>query len=506
MRFDPDFTAARDEEGRRIRFTRSEARALACMARHSGQVLTRAQILDAISGPGSDRGDRTVDFLVNRLRRKLRDSSAEPRFIATRYGEGYVWVAGRTAVRSEAEILVGPLRGLDALEVEAPSALAFAEGLRSALSAEAGAARRVGLDADHDPKVLSDAAAPEISMELSFLQQDGSLHCVIAVREGSSGRMRHVRRHAIRAGEPLQRLAAALMAHAWRSLVDDDALQAPLPVAMHVAAGHPDGTRLSWADNDRRLTALSEERPDDPAVGLLRAAHLHTKYVQHGWDLFVDGAPGRHADEVEIERLVLNALPFLQDRPDDLVMAAKLLHFLRQGYEGLAFDMAEGALPRVTAPAASLAMIGQLRTFRGDVDAGIELLTQAAGLCERGSELHAWVLAMLCQATLAAGGGGRLTEAHRELVAIRPRSRFGLEIMLADPARPSMPARAAAALISRRRARAILANLWYITGRLFADPRHAENLMRPPVTILRRRFGSTIVPSEIVAEVPTLDH
>ena len=40
------------------------------------------------------------------------------------------------------------------------------------------------------------------------------------------------------------------------------------------------------------------------------------------------------------------------------------------------------------------------------MEAGIEDLTQAAGLCEHGSELHARVLALLCQATIAEGGGG----------------------------------------------------------------------------------------------------
>ena len=69
--------------GKRISFTRSEKRALAVLVRHPNRILTRDQILDAVTGSGSDNGDRNIDFLVNRLRRKLSDNAREPRFIAT---------------------------------------------------------------------------------------------------------------------------------------------------------------------------------------------------------------------------------------------------------------------------------------------------------------------------------------------------------------------------------------------------------------------------------------
>lgn len=46
-----------------------------------------------MSEPGSDKNDSNVDYLINRLRQKLSDEARQPRFIATRYGEGYVWIA-----------------------------------------------------------------------------------------------------------------------------------------------------------------------------------------------------------------------------------------------------------------------------------------------------------------------------------------------------------------------------------------------------------------------------
>ena len=51
------------------------------------------ELLDAIAGSGSVGTDRSIDFLINRLRAKLGDSARSPTMIATQYGEGYIWIA-----------------------------------------------------------------------------------------------------------------------------------------------------------------------------------------------------------------------------------------------------------------------------------------------------------------------------------------------------------------------------------------------------------------------------
>src|SRR5690606_21309392 len=96
VRLAPDFSFAETPGGERVAFTRSERRALAVLAQHPNRLLTRDQILDALTGPGSDKSDRNIDFLINRLRHKLSDDARNPRYIATRYGEGYIWI-GRPA-------------------------------------------------------------------------------------------------------------------------------------------------------------------------------------------------------------------------------------------------------------------------------------------------------------------------------------------------------------------------------------------------------------------------
>jgi len=55
-----------------------------------GRVLSREALLDALYGSAlGDAMDRTVDVHVSRLREKLDDRAATPRYIATVRGAGY---------------------------------------------------------------------------------------------------------------------------------------------------------------------------------------------------------------------------------------------------------------------------------------------------------------------------------------------------------------------------------------------------------------------------------
>jgi DNA-binding response OmpR family regulator len=92
--FSPDLINARHlGRGTEIRLTRAERRLLAALVARPGRLRSRQALLDMVSGPGSDASDRSVDYLVSRLRRKLGDSARRPRYIATHYGEGYIWIA-----------------------------------------------------------------------------------------------------------------------------------------------------------------------------------------------------------------------------------------------------------------------------------------------------------------------------------------------------------------------------------------------------------------------------
>ena len=67
-----------------------EIRLLGALLDADGRVLTRDQLLDAIHGDGEgDVLDRAIDQYVKRLREKLGDDPAVPRYVATVRGAGY---------------------------------------------------------------------------------------------------------------------------------------------------------------------------------------------------------------------------------------------------------------------------------------------------------------------------------------------------------------------------------------------------------------------------------
>lgn len=76
---------------RRERRPRSHAEYAICeyLARHPGQVMSRAQIREAVLGWESDADDAAISMQVSRARRKLSEAGADP--IATVWGMGYKW-------------------------------------------------------------------------------------------------------------------------------------------------------------------------------------------------------------------------------------------------------------------------------------------------------------------------------------------------------------------------------------------------------------------------------
>lgn len=73
-----------------IDLTPTEFRLLTCLARHPGQALSRAQILDAVWGYAPDvESEQTVSVYVRRLREKVELDPSHPQLILTVLGIGY---------------------------------------------------------------------------------------------------------------------------------------------------------------------------------------------------------------------------------------------------------------------------------------------------------------------------------------------------------------------------------------------------------------------------------
>jgi len=77
-----------------VDLTSNEFAALALLARNSGKVLNRDQILEELRGIEWDAFNRSVDITMSRLRHKLNDDPKNPSFIKTVWATGYVFIGG----------------------------------------------------------------------------------------------------------------------------------------------------------------------------------------------------------------------------------------------------------------------------------------------------------------------------------------------------------------------------------------------------------------------------
>jgi len=76
-------------KGSSIDLTAKEFDLLLHFARHPGRVYTRTQLLDFVWGYGHDGYEHTVNSHINRLRAKIEDDPAKPRYVLTVWGVGY---------------------------------------------------------------------------------------------------------------------------------------------------------------------------------------------------------------------------------------------------------------------------------------------------------------------------------------------------------------------------------------------------------------------------------
>jgi two-component system alkaline phosphatase synthesis response regulator PhoP len=78
--------------GRRLDFTAREFELLRYLVAHTGQVVTREQILNEVWGYEESPTTRTIDNFVAKLRQKLETSPRDPEHILTVHGSGYKFV------------------------------------------------------------------------------------------------------------------------------------------------------------------------------------------------------------------------------------------------------------------------------------------------------------------------------------------------------------------------------------------------------------------------------
>lgn len=79
-------------DGEDIPLTTGEYELLALFVTHANRTLSRDWLMDQLRGFERDPFDRSIDVRVNRLRKKIEDDPANPAYIRTQRGAGYLFV------------------------------------------------------------------------------------------------------------------------------------------------------------------------------------------------------------------------------------------------------------------------------------------------------------------------------------------------------------------------------------------------------------------------------
>ena len=77
------------KDGKMLELTSRELRLLQYFVEHRGEVIGRDQLLDAVWDYDAAPLTRTVDMHVAKLRKKIEDRAARPRYLVTVHGMGY---------------------------------------------------------------------------------------------------------------------------------------------------------------------------------------------------------------------------------------------------------------------------------------------------------------------------------------------------------------------------------------------------------------------------------
>lgn len=506
--FDGSFLFAERGKEEQLRFTRQERVLLQLFTKNANKLLRREQILDAISHAGSDISDRNVDFLVNRLRAKLGDSARSPRFIATQYGEGYVWIARREQTQTEAFVLVGPCYGLaDAATADlAEPALPL---LVRALDTATGGKHRIVLRPDWR-RGANPADAVSYGLEASLHAEGTRLHGAFVLRSAKDGTVLKGFRSNLGHGglaSSVEALAAEIRDTIWAHLARPVEVvvaptQTPLELRMHDAALMLSRTPESWAESAARLDSAQAEAPNDPSLAIMRGLALHAALLQRNEDR--PEAKLWAETELEIERLVLGSLHQIQDNPLLMLGAAKLLLFIERGHGELAERLADEAFEKSTAFAAAFSTRAQMKMYKGDFAEALALYDKAIELSEPASEFRIYLMVLKCSLHLAANDRAGVDAVCAELYAIKPIVRMNIGLFVASPDDPLAPdLEAVLGTTTKERARALIAYLYNVIARHFHAREHRNNVMRGLLAHLQPRFGADLVSEEIARGLST---
>lgn len=498
--FGEGFAVATTPQGATLRFTRQERAVLARLAANPGRVFSRAELYEVTGSTGSDRN---VDFVINRLRSKLAGAGSGRRFIATQYGEGYVWVAladGRTA--DSAFLVIGPVRG-EPEAVGSTRLQALAEALRARLTPGSG----VVLAPSPTAEVL---AAATFTLEVRLHPLAGRTHAAFVLRRGMQGAACATFRETFTSGDELSlpALVEAITDALWRGLAlrpggPPTPIDPPMHLRLRDASALLDPPGVTWLTNGAHLARLREAHPDDALVEMMWAMHLFACITLAPGPEPLNRARVRAVDD-EIEAIVRRCLPAARRDPILALAAAKLLLLRQDSRTELAESLALKAFTGSAAFAAALPMMGQVHAYRGEFAEAQDLYDESLALGEPSGTFERYILTLKAMAFLAAGDHAAAGATFERLVRLDASVLEAMGLLFLPPSDDGL-ARRLAPIVDRidlAEARRMISHFWFRVGDLFRASDHRANVMVGSLTHLVRRFGPEVASDEIWAELP----
>ena len=519
LAFEDNFVFAYTNTQEKIKFSKHERALLKKFITHPEKLLTRSILLDCVQETSTETFDRNIDYLLSRLRRKLRDSSQNPQYIATQYGEGYIWVAKSRHQSPDTSnnifLSVSSVYGLAQDKKTIHMTSLFSNALFRALLEN--------FSAEHCIELLTEPMTEaslenrqrhnnsRYAVELSFLKLNHSVHCILVVLNRRTGQILATFRRPFSSVETpekrqdsIEQLAMAIKSNIWDALIFRS--KEPTTIANDcLAVGMYTATQLFEPGQDNsvaienKLRDRLQENPGDHATAILLATNMHSQIYAGNFDQLEDR-------EKEIEILIFEHLPYIQGNALYLASVAERLYEL--GHVDLAENLAERALDIGSSFSACYMVLGRIKIYQGHILEGLSYYELSEAMTEKDSTFFLLLQIRKCIAFKALGDKKQVDDI---LAYILPRVsgklyKTGLQLFfLADnPKALGIVIKAQAALIPKAAAFHTLKLLHHTSVKHFKNPLHRLNLLRGMVSLFVDRFGEDIVDEPIKQCVPEL--
>ncbi|MGV8938739.1 MAG: winged helix-turn-helix domain-containing protein [Allorhizobium sp.] len=505
-------------KGEMVQFTKSERALLLAFCRNPRRLMSRNRLLDAIATSDAESSDRNIDFLINRLRAKIGDNARSPSYIATQYGEGYVWIAEPSriaATKADTFLAIAPPlphQG-SGLAWEVP---VFVEQLHEKIAN--------GLGPDHRVAVVPPGQnhadiSPRYLVRLSFHHSGGRPNCTATLQEMPAKRVLKIfKPHqdadaSLSMESSIAALSGALVAYLQKIMNDMTAglgIPPDLPLEERLWSASKQLSTVSYQTWLAKGEQLGRDRELTPSAdtALQWCMHLFSRLVVV--NPFLPIAPDeRDAIESEMEEIALQCLPAVENNPVQMLAVAKMLYFVNRGHLELAQDIAERGAAQMPGSAAALPLLAQIYSALGKTSEALALLDRGLDMSGSNFEFFNYLSVLKCIALLAAADTRRAAEILAAIDEMGDHCPPDVALaigLMAAPMDKKLAENLTNALVSAGSEGAgnALDYLYFTSARHHASPVACANVMRVMTAHVTGIYGEAGVPAFLrpVAIVP----